>query len=159
MDNWFIDLMTDIFGGVIERILLLVGAYYAGKYSNATFEASSAVFRTIRRWPKGPESWSWLIVLPVFLGVLAYTIVFNSFWAISVAALLLALHAEASLPGVVNIRASHTLSNVIVTAKLEVVSPPWFTVNGKVIPNPKYALRRALGRFNRVKGFKVRFVE
>jgi len=159
MGKWFIELMTSVFGEVIGGILLLVGVYYAGKYSDATIEVGRAAFRAIRRWPKGPESWSWLMMLPVFLGGLAYAVVFNSYWALTVTALLLALHAEASLPGVVNIKASHTLSNVIVSAKLEVVSPPWLTVCGKEIPNPKNALRRADRKFKRVRGFRVSFIE
>ena len=157
MSKWLIELMTSVFGEVIGGILLLVGVYYAGKYSDATIEVSRAAFRAIRRWPKGSESW--LMMLPVFLGVLAYAIVFNSYWAITVKALLLALLAEASLPGVVNIKASHTLSNVIVSAKLKVVSPPWLIVSGKEIPNPMNALRRAYRMFKRVRGFRVSFIE
>lgn len=104
----------------------------------------------LSRWPKGPDSWAPTAILPAFIVAMAYVILYDFFWGMAGAVVLLAVYAHYSLPGVVNIQLRpHICGNVTATARVEVVSPPLMEISGRRIPNPVYSVRRYLKRLNR----------
>ena len=134
MNDFLIGVLSDY---IAEISLLLTLAILA--YLNKTHPEFRHKLKSWRNWVKGPNSWSWCMMMPVLLSVMAVVVLYELFIGIYVAAALVFLHTELSLIRPLNAKATARFEvELSVDARATLGPIRWFSLMGKDFHKPVF---------------------